>query len=266
MDFTTPVKLGRTGLFAGRLGLGASYGAPAAAFEAAFERGCTYFYWGSLRRRGMEEALKNLIGKGKRDDLIIVIQSYARLPFILEHFVHTALRRLSIDSADLLLLGYHNGPPGRRFMDCVQSLKSKGCFKHVAISSHKRRLFGRLLDDDVYDVYHVRYNAAHRGAETDVFPCLDAKPEDSRPGIVTYTTTRWGSLLNPKKLPSGELHPQPSDCYRFVLSNPAVDVCIAGPRDMREMQDDLKALDRGPMTVEELAWMRRIGDFVYRNR
>ena len=45
MNFSQKRELGKTGLMAGRLGLGAGYGAPAAAFEEAFERGCNYFYW-----------------------------------------------------------------------------------------------------------------------------------------------------------------------------------------------------------------------------
>jgi hypothetical protein len=39
--------LGATGLTVGPLGLAASYGAPAEAFEEAFESGCNYFYLGT---------------------------------------------------------------------------------------------------------------------------------------------------------------------------------------------------------------------------
>ena len=52
MSFSEPVTLGHTGLSVGRMGLGAGYGAPAAAFEMAFDRGCNYFYWTS-RKSGM---------------------------------------------------------------------------------------------------------------------------------------------------------------------------------------------------------------------
>ena len=44
-------ELGGTGLKVGRLGLAASYGAPAEAFEEAFEKGCNYFYLGSGRHK-----------------------------------------------------------------------------------------------------------------------------------------------------------------------------------------------------------------------
>jgi len=48
MDFNTKVKLGKTGLQVGRLGISSSFGAPAPAFEEAFEKGCNYFTWGTF--------------------------------------------------------------------------------------------------------------------------------------------------------------------------------------------------------------------------
>ena len=50
--------LGRTGLRMGRLGVAASYGVPAAAVERAFEQGANYFYWGTLRRGGFGDAIR----------------------------------------------------------------------------------------------------------------------------------------------------------------------------------------------------------------
>ena len=75
MDLNEPKVLGKTGLSVGRLGVAASFGAPTEAFEEAFERGCNYFYWGSMRKSGMRDAIKNICGKGRRDDLIIVMQT-----------------------------------------------------------------------------------------------------------------------------------------------------------------------------------------------
>ena len=74
--------LGRTGLKVGRLGLAASYGAPAEAFEEAFEKGCNYFYLGSGRHKvGMYQAIRSLCRQGKRDQLVIAVQTYARFGF-----------------------------------------------------------------------------------------------------------------------------------------------------------------------------------------
>ena len=52
--------LGRTGVSVGRVGLGASYGPGAPAYEEAFERGVNYFYWGSRRRSDMAQAIRTL--------------------------------------------------------------------------------------------------------------------------------------------------------------------------------------------------------------
>jgi aryl-alcohol dehydrogenase-like predicted oxidoreductase len=46
------------------------------------------------------------------------------------------------------------------------------------------------------------------------------------------------------------------------LSRPEVDVVISGPANGEELDEALAALDRGPMSDDELAWMRRVGDGV----
>ena len=253
-------ELGKTGLQVGRLGVAASYGAPAAAFEEAFDRGCNYFYWGSQRRSGMRRALQNICSNGKRDEVVILIQSYSRSAFLMEAFLKKALRALSVDYADVLLLGWHNKRPSQRIIDKALSLKDKGLYRFLAVSGHNRTLFPILADEDLFDIFHIRYNAAHRGAEQDIFDKLE---EHTSPAIVSYTATRWGQLLNPKKVPAGEKPLSASDCYRFVLSNPAVNVCMCGPKDVPQMREALESVELGPMDEEELDRVRRIGDYVH---
>ena len=78
----------------------------------------------------------------------------------------------------------------------------------------------------------VRYNAAHVGAERDVFPTLG----NTDPAVIAFTATRWGSLLDPSKIPATEPVPRASDCYRFVLSHPSVHTSLAGPKDAAELR------------------------------
>jgi aryl-alcohol dehydrogenase-like predicted oxidoreductase len=252
--------LGRTGLAVGRLGVACSYGAPTEAFEEAFEQGINYFYWGSTRKAAMARAIRNIMAKGKRDHLVIVIQSYSRSAVLMETFYRQALKTLNIETADILLLGWHNRPPSPNILDRALKMKEKGMFRFLAVSGHHRPMFANLARDAAYDLFHVRYNAAHRGAESDVFSRL---PDDKRPGIVTYTATRWSDLLNAKKMPPGEKPLSGSDCYRFVLSNPAVNVCMTGPKNMVQMREALKALDLGPLSEQEMVRFRKIGDFVH---
>jgi len=104
-----------------------------------------------------------------------------------------------------------------------------------------------------------RYNAAHRGAEAEILPLLASA---NRPGTVAYTATRWGQLLDPKRMPQGERAPAAADCYRFALTDPRVDMVLAGPANDEELGDALAALDRGALEDGELARLRRIGDHV----
>ncbi len=260
MEFQEKRPLGSTGLQAGPLGLAASYGAPAMAFEKAFERGCNYFYWGSMRKSGMRDAIRHICGKGKRDDLILVIQSYSRSAYLMESFAHSALRRLGQDHADVLLLGWYNKAPSGRILERAAAMKEKGMVRFLALSGHNRRLFPELARLGIFDIFHVRYNAAHRGAEQEIFPHIAA---ESRAGIVSYTATRWGQLLKQKRMPSGEEPPPASHCYRFVLTNPSVDVCMCGPKDSQEMEEALRTLDLGPLNDQEMERMIRIGDHVH---
>jgi aryl-alcohol dehydrogenase-like predicted oxidoreductase len=261
-DFHEKVPLGRSGLRVSRLGLGSSYGAPARAYEAAFDRGVNYFYFGSLRRDEMGEAIRNIAPR-HRDELVLVVQSYARLGFLVRRSVEKALRQLGVEHADVLLLGWYRDKPAERILDAATSLVERGLVRTVALSSHRRPLFPTLLDDERFGVWHVRYNAVHRGAETEVFPAVSARPPSERPGVVTFTTTRWGHLCDPRRTPPGETTPSGTDCYRFALSSAAVDVALAGPASDEQMQQALRALDLGAMRDDELAWMRRIGDHIY---
>lgn len=259
MTFKKPVTLGNTDLTVGRLGLGASYNPPAIAFEIAFDQGCNYFYWTS-RRAGMRDAIQNLCAQGLRDQLVVAIQSYSRSAFLMERSLAKALKTLGIDHADVFVLGWHNKAPAGKLIDKALDMKQRGMFRYLGMSGHNRRLFPKMAALQVFDLFHVRYNAAHRGAESEAFSHLDGA------GVVSYTATRWGHLLKPDKMPPNMAPPSSADCYRFALSNPAVDVCLCGPSSFHQMQQALQALKAGPMDHQELERMRAIGDHVHQQR
>jgi aryl-alcohol dehydrogenase-like predicted oxidoreductase len=256
---TERIKLGRTELKVGRLGLGAAYGAPPESLEAAFDAGCNYFYWGALRNKKMAEAIRKIVKKGKRDDLVLVIQDFRRSSKGLEKSLMRGLKKAGLDYADVLLLGWHNKPPKPKVLDAAERLREKGVFRYLGLSSHKRPLFPELAKNPQYDVFHIRYNAANRGAEEDVFPHLP----DERPGIIIFNATKHMSLTKSKKIPAAEKKPTAGDCYRFALSNAYVDVVITAPSKAQQLDENLAELAKGPMAEEELKWMRRIGDYVY---
>jgi len=250
--------LGRAGFEVCRLGLAASYGVPASAVEQACEQGVNYLYWGSRRTKEFGVALRNLAAH--RERLRLVIQSYSPVAALIPGSVERALAALKFDYADVLLLGLWNRPVSQRVLDVCRKLRESGVVRSLAVSTHNRSMIGLQAGLGDFDIFHVRYNAVHTGAERDVFPRL---PSQNRPGIVSFTATSWRRLLKHRRIPKEEPVPTAGDCYRFALSNPAVDVCLAGPANAEQLKHALEALHRGPMNQEEVAWMRRVGDAIY---
>ncbi len=263
MDFNKKVNLGRTGLSVGRLGISSSYGAEASVFEEAFDYGCNYFTWGTFIKgdsREMKKAIRNLVANGKRDDLVISVFSYAHESFLTRFFLKKRLKALGIDYIDVLLLGYFPKVPSKRILEGARKLKEDGMVRFLGISGHNRKMFPNVKNVPDIDVLHVRYNAAHRGAEHEVFPYFES---EDRPGVVSFTATRWGKLLNAKNMPTGDPPLTATECYRYVLSNPAVDVCMMGVRNRKQLEENLSLLEMGPLNKEETERIERVGEYVY---
>ena len=261
MGFKSTI-LGRTGLKVGRFGLSASYGTPAQAIEEAFEHGVNYLYWGALRRGPMAKGIRRLARKN-RDKMVVVIQNYWPWAKLMPQSLERALREVRIEYADVLLFSTLRRRPNQRAIDAGQELKKRGLVRHLGLACHHRPRFAEVEKEKIFDVYHIRYNAVHRGAEKDVFPLL---PEEDGPGIVIFTATCHTKLLRRDCVPKSERTPKAGDCYRFVLSHPSAHVCVSGPINLQQSRENVGILELGPMTEDELAWMRRVGDHIYHKR
>jgi len=255
------VRLHKSELWSSALGLGSSFGLAAADIEHAYARGLNYFYFGSARRPAFGRGVRALVRQGRREQLILVVQTYTRAASLMKRSLTSGLRSLGAEHADYLLLGWWNEPPPERILDAARALRDQGLCKHLMISCHNRLAFERHAQIPGIDAIMVRYNASHPGAEQDVF----AKLGDDPPAVIAYTATRWGDLIDPSLTPQGERTPRASDCYRFALGNPAVQVCMAGPADRAQLDEALAALERGPLTADEDLWMRRVGAAVKRH-
>ena len=251
--------LGKPDWKVGRLGLASSYGADERCVQMAFERGVNYLYWGTMRTAKFGAGLRSL--RSRRDEFRLVIQSYSRVAVMVPWSLERALKSLGMDHADILLLGLWNKDVNSAIFDQALRLRERSLIRAIAVSTHNRPLAPEIARNSDVDILHVRYNAVHPGAERDIFPKLPV-PE-VRPGIVTFTATCWGDLMRPDKVAAADNVPTAGDCYRFNLTNPAVDLCLTGPRSVADLTAALEALDKGPMTSDEMDWMRRVGQAKY---
>ena len=107
-----------------------------------------------------------------------------------------------------------------------------------------------MAGSGLLDCVMVRYNAAHRGAERDVFPVTQPLGLP----VIAYTALRWGALLRPTPddPPAFVGSPAPA-WYRFVLQHPAVAVTLAAPQTRAELDENLRVLDAaGPLGDERV--------------
>jgi aryl-alcohol dehydrogenase-like predicted oxidoreductase len=252
-----PTKLGRTGLTVSPLALAGSFGIGADDAERAFyELGVNTFFVTS-RMKGAVEAIRRLVRAGHRDEIVLI--SCVNVPTgggVRRAFDKTA-GLLGVEHVDVLLLGWVQSRwdvTGKTW-PAMRALKESGRVRALGISCHDRPLARALVDELGLDVLMIRYNAAHRGAEREIFASLG----DDRPGIIAYTATRWGRLLKP----AGDLGPMAAaECYRFSLAHAAVDVVLAGAQSFDELADDVRGVLTGPLAADRLAEVLAFGDAV----
>lgn len=207
------------------------------------------------------EGIRRLVRQGLREKLVLVGETgLPGGPFVRRTWEKT-VRATGAETLDVYLLGWlrSRGALGWGNWSALESLKREGKVRAIGFSSHDRRLAAAVTREVRPDVLMLRYNAAHRGIEREVFDVLG----DGRPGVLAYTATRWGFLLKP--LPERGF-PEPmsgGDCYRFVLSHPGVDAVLCAARTPAELREDVEAVLAGPLPTARLEECRRFGDAVH---
>jgi aryl-alcohol dehydrogenase-like predicted oxidoreductase len=241
-----------------RLGLSGTFGLDERGCREALER-IQYVFW-SPRMKGLTPALREALARDRGRYIVATGPLLGFFPGALRKAVEGARQTLGTDVIDVLQLFWLGRMSA--FTGAVQremaALRGSGQVRWLCVSIHDRPRAGRLAADSILDALMIRYNAAHPGAEQDVFPHLAAR----RPAVISYTATAWRKLLAASKGWTGRV-PTAGDCYRFCLSSPHVDVVLTGPRTVGQLRENLAALERGPLTPEEDAWMRAVGRAVH---
>ena len=258
-----------------RLGLASRGGTRLTAADVlyALDRGVNFLNWpGEADSPGGADGLSDAIAAlgPQRERLVVCVQFGARTSADAAVELHTILSTLRTDYIDVLTLYYvEHDDEWRQLcgnggaLGCLQRAKQDGVVRRIGVTSHQRPLAARMAASGLIDVLMIRYNAAHRGAERDIFPTTAARQIP----VIAYTALRWGALLRPTPadLP-GFVVPPARDWYRFVLQSPSVAVVLAAPDDRHELEHDVEALTVGePLSDSEYRQLAEHGHRVRRS-
>jgi aryl-alcohol dehydrogenase-like predicted oxidoreductase len=257
--------LGRTGWPVFRIGFSASYRPRPETVTAALERGVNFFFgfgFDAQLRQGLREAFPR-----NRDKIYLATGAYNYIwgHGNLRRSLEKRLRQFGTEYIDVFMfMGIMKpGEFPRPVLDEMLRLKQEGKVRAIGVSIHDRKFAGRLAEAGELDVLMIRYNAAHRGAEREIFPFLARH----NPGLVSYTATRWTALTRrPRGWPENKPLPPPASSYRFALTHPAVHVCLMAPRSLREFEENIRQIETGPLSDQEADAMREFGDVVYHRK
>jgi len=244
-----------------RLGLATNYGVDGTDLEWALEQCVNYVFW-TPNARKVTKSLKAALKRDRESIVLACGPTTAYFGGSVRRTCERLLKKLETDYIDVFQLFWLGRTSAwtESTINTLVSLRESGMVRAIGASMHDRKRAGNLVEDSPLDMLMIRYNAAHPGAEQDIFPHL-AK---GRPAIVAYTATRWGGLL---KWPKGWDGPVMSagDCYRFCLSNPHVDVVLTGPKNRQQLQENLQSVkERGPLSEQEMRWIREFGQVVHK--
>jgi predicted aldo/keto reductase-like oxidoreductase len=206
----------------------------------------------------------------RRQEVVVCVQFAARNAADAAEELRNLLTVLCTDYVDVLTFYYVESAeewgeltaPGGALPFCRQAQR-EGRVRRLGLTTHQRPLAAEMAGSGLLDLLMLRYNAAHRGAEREVFPVTDALGMP----IIAYTALRWGALLRPTpEDPPGFGVPTASWWYRFALQSPSVTVALTAPHNRAELEEALKVLDAtGPMDAADYQRLVEHGQRVRRH-
>jgi predicted aldo/keto reductase-like oxidoreductase len=238
-----------------RLGLATRGNTHLAADDVALavERGVNYLNW-----CGYDDGIATALRRKKidRERVTVAMQLDARDACSASRELDDAFRTLGARRIDAVTFYYVESKSewkqiaGRDgALRVLEVEKQKGRVGLIGLTTHQRKLAAEYAAEKRLDLLMVRYNAAHRGAEQDVFPVT----ERLQMPVVVYTAQRWGVLTRSTRDDPREFAPPAAiDWYRFALAHPAASVVLMAPNGRHELEENLKLLDdwRPPTPAE----------------
>lgn len=242
MQYTT---LGKTGLRISRMGFG---GIPiqrtdAKTTRALMERlekeGINYI--DTARGYTVSETYLGEALEGIRDKFVVATKSMARTKEAMAKDIETSLSNLKTDYIDLYQV--HNpsmadldtilAPGGA--LEALLEAKEAGKIRHLGLTAHLEQVFERVLELDWVETIMFPYNLVETQGEALMHRCTEKKI-----GFICMKPLAGGALEDATL------------ALRFISQNPDVSVVIPGMYDMKEIEQNLAAVnDTSALTSEE---------------
>ena len=249
MEYTT---LGKTGLRISRMGFG---GIPIQKVDAARTRElmeelvrCGVNYIDTARGYTVSEALLGEALTGIRDQFVLATKTMARTSEAMAADIETSLTNLRTDYIDLYQV--HNpsladlkkvcAPGGA--LEALMAAKAAGKVRHLGVTAHTAEVFEYALTLPWVETIMFPYNIVETQGEALI---KQAKEQDV--GFICMKPLAGGALEN------AEL------AMRFIAQNENVSVVIPGMYDVREIRQNLSAVEnKAPLSEAELAEIEEI--------
>jgi|GEM_PF-167059 len=194
---------------------------------------------------GLARALRE--ARVERDKVVIATQLQSRDAEGASHELERSMRLLGTNRIDVVTFYYveeerewHDIIDPRGALEVLDQARAQGAIRLIGLTTHQRRLGARWVESGKLDLLMIRYNAAHRGAEADVFSVTGRLHVP----VITFTAQRWNALRQKTPDdPPGFTPPEAREWYRFDLAHPAIAAVLMAPDNRRELERDLTLLD-----------------------
>lgn len=224
---------------------------------AAFELGINFFFVTADMHWPLYEAsrqgLRDLIASrpGIRDEIVVAGACYPTQPeFCVAPFQELVQALPGLERVDLLVAGGSYAADLIPRVNVMRGVAKPLGARAVGASFHDRRAAATAANHGIVDLCYVRYNPAHPGARTDLFPFLTP---NKRPLFNFKSMMGWvpHDRLRQLNVNPDLWYPTPPDYYRYALSRTHMDGLLCALGQVEHLTELDEGMKTGGLTAEE---------------